>query len=281
MHASSVKHTQLRGLQGSARGFFRMLVFVGYVACLVLALTGMYIAASESLLAQKRSSRIFAMETFFAASPVAVLACVTAHAVLYSLTIVIAWTYKSYSFLAVALGNLVATCGMLLLPQRTVHFTLATTAAVTRALLHGTVSASVVGFLWYRVVVAVSNCTFVAYAALWALTEVIAVIFMLCHTPLVGTATFNTLDLLGGLVVWQGEYAGKHTLHAAAFSVQFFVWGCIAVEHMCLVSVLHGSQHASHVPVDAAAQIFVRADGRRFRTVCAHAATTPKTALPD
>ena len=198
MHASSVKHTQLRGLQGSARGFFRMLVFVGYVACLVLALTGMYIAASESLLAQKRSSRIFAMETFFAASPVAVLACVTAHAVLYSLTIVIAWTYKSYSFLAVALGNLVATCGMLLLPQRTVHFTLATTAAVTRALLHGTVSASVVGFLWYRVVVAVSNCTFVAYAALWALTEVIAVIFMLCHTPLVGTATFNTLELLGG-----------------------------------------------------------------------------------
>jgi hypothetical protein len=217
MQASSVKHTQLRGLQGPTRGFFRMLVFVGYVACLVLVLTGMYIPASESLLTQKRSSRIFAMETFFAASPVAVLACVTAHAVLYSLTVVIAWTYGSHSLLAVALGNLVATCGMLLLPQRTVHFTLATTAAVTRALLHGTVSASVVGFLWYRVVVAVSNCTFVAYAALWALTEVIAVIFMLCHAPLVGTATFNTWDLLG-IGCMAGGICGK--THAARSCIQ-------------------------------------------------------------
>jgi hypothetical protein len=218
--------------------FIRLIVFLGYLACFVLVFGAMFSLAYTNVFAGKRTPRvIYLADVLQSASSGGVFMFGSSHALLWTITVLFTWAFGSRKLFLVGCLNVVAFYGMLSFAGYEFNIVFALVVGFTRGLLHGIAAASRVGFLWYRVVSTVTDVALVAYIVLWALTR--------------------------------GEYAGKHSLHVAAFSVEFFLWELAAFEHVCLVSILHGSDYCSPQQSDSSSssstKLVVRADMRVFR----------------
>lgn len=221
-------------VQVASTHFVHALVLAGYFACLALVSGAMLCAIADSVLVGETAQRIVHLDDALrSSSNGAVLIFGAAHAILFVVALTVSLPFTSRSLLCAIYVNTLAFYAMLSFAGREWSFAFVLMAGLARITMHAIVSTSHIGFLWYRVISTLNAAVFVAHIVLWGLTR--------------------------------GEYAGKHELHIAAFSVEFFLWAFVAFEYACLVSVLHGSEYTTPDAQTLDFVIHMRKDRRVFR----------------